>query len=148
MSTQAEKDAAKAAKQAEKDAAKAGPASDIEVGEPVDIRPKNLPLVIKLPASASSAQREFAKILNGYAYQNLEKWNAKKSTLLKQLECLADYEIPEIADDGEHRPNQNLELNRNGIKGLGSRFTFTFVKEKDGSFTPYAFPIQLIRKNK
>lgn len=121
--------------------------SGIEVGEPLDLRPKSLPLVIKLPASASSAQREYARILNGYAYQNRDKWNVKKTTLLAQLECLADYELPELVNDGEAKPNQTLELNTRGIKGIGTPYTFTFVKNKDGSITPYSFPVALIRKD-
>lgn len=51
----------------------------IEVGSPMDLRPKELPLVVKLPADASPAQIEYAKILNGYAYKNPEKFEEKKN---------------------------------------------------------------------
>lgn len=50
----------------------------IEINNPMDIRPTELPLVVKLPADASNAQIAFAKTLNGYAYKNPEKWNSKK----------------------------------------------------------------------
>ena len=50
----------------------------IEISNPLDIRPKSLPLVIKLPADASLAQIEYAMTLNGYAYKNPEKWAEKK----------------------------------------------------------------------
>lgn len=50
----------------------------IEVGSPMDLRPTELPLVVKLPADASKAQIEYAKILNGYAYKNPAKFEAKK----------------------------------------------------------------------
>ncbi len=50
----------------------------IEVNDPMDLRPTELPLVIKLPADASNAQIAYAKTLNGYAYKNPEKWAEKK----------------------------------------------------------------------
>lgn len=50
----------------------------IEINDPMDIRPTELPLVIKLPEDASKAQIEFAKTLNGYAYKNPQKWAEKK----------------------------------------------------------------------
>lgn len=57
----------------------AGDESDeIVVKDPLVIRPVELPLVITLPASASKAQVEYAKTLNGYAYKNPEKWAFKK----------------------------------------------------------------------
>lgn len=57
----------------------------IEIGSPLDIRPKSLPLVIKLPEGASLAQIEYAKTLNGYAYKNPEKWEKKKDALIAKL---------------------------------------------------------------
>jgi hypothetical protein len=51
---------------------------EIEVGSPMDLRPKELPLVVRLPADASKAQIEYAKILNGYAYKNPTKFEEKK----------------------------------------------------------------------
>lgn len=50
----------------------------IEVNDPMDLRPVELPLVIKLPEGASKAQIAFAKTLNAYAYQNPTKWAQKK----------------------------------------------------------------------
>ncbi len=50
----------------------------IEVGSPIDLRPTELPLVIKLPDDASEAQIAYAKTLNGYAYKNPAKFEAKK----------------------------------------------------------------------
>ena len=50
----------------------------IEVNDPMDLRPTELPLVVKLPADASLAQIAYAKTLNGYAYKNPDKWAEKK----------------------------------------------------------------------
>ena len=50
----------------------------IEVDSPLDLRPTELPLVVKLPEDASKAQIAFAKVLNGYAYKNPAKFEAKK----------------------------------------------------------------------
>lgn len=50
----------------------------IVVRDPQVLRPKELPLVVVLPKSASKAQVAYAKILNSYAYQNPEKWHIKK----------------------------------------------------------------------
>lgn len=63
---------------------------EIEVGEPLELKPKELPLVVKPKGGdwANEAQAEFARTLNGYAYRNPEKWDAKKEKLLKQLETL------------------------------------------------------------
>lgn len=117
MATAAEKAAAKAAKEAEKAAAEAeadaaaaaaggatpvvadpAPATstkngeiEIEVGDPEELRPVELPLVIK-PAKGkdwlNEAQAEFAAVLNGYAYKNPKKWAKKKGTLIDQLQKL------------------------------------------------------------
>lgn len=51
---------------------------EIIVRDPQVLRPVDLPLVIELPDSASEAQKEFAKVLNAYAYKNPEKWAVKK----------------------------------------------------------------------
>lgn len=63
-----------------------------EVGDPMELRPKELPLVItpNKEGWANDAQAEFAAILNGYAYRNPVKWAAKKAALLAQLEALAE----------------------------------------------------------
>lgn len=66
----------------------------IEIGSPLDIRPKSLPLVVKLPADASLAQIQYAKTLNGYAYKNPEKWEKKKDVLIKHLLLLKDAPDP------------------------------------------------------
>lgn len=58
---------------------------EIVVRDPLILRPQELPLVIELPASASKAQVEFAKVLNGYAYKNPTKWEVKKDKLLAEL---------------------------------------------------------------
>jgi hypothetical protein len=54
------------------------PEQDIVITDPEVFRPKELPLVIQLPADASKAQVEFAKVLNAYAYKNPTKWREKK----------------------------------------------------------------------
>lgn len=51
---------------------------EIIVGNPEEFRPKVLPFIIQLPADASKAQIEFAKVLNAYAYKNPAKWAEKK----------------------------------------------------------------------
>ncbi len=83
-----------------------GEFGDIEVSDPMILRPVDLPLVVK-PANggewANEAQAEYAKMLNAYAYKNPEKWNnnrrdlagneipnsAKKFVLIKNLQELA-----------------------------------------------------------
>lgn len=59
--------------------AKIDDSQGIEVNDPMDLRPTELPLVIKLPADASKAQIAFAATLNGYAYKNPQKWSEKKN---------------------------------------------------------------------
>ena len=63
----------------------------IEVGDPQVLRPVDLPLVVK-PADGgeweNEAQAEFARVLNGYAYKNPAKWEAKKAVLVEQLKAL------------------------------------------------------------
>lgn len=68
------------------------PADNIIAEDPLILRPKELPLVIK-PANgawANEAQEIFARVLNGYAYKNPEKWATKKTLLLKQLADLKE----------------------------------------------------------
>lgn len=67
----------------------------IEVSDPEVYRPKDLPLVVKLPKNASTAQMAYAQILNSYAYQNPEKWREKKDVLIKRLEMLKDKQVNE-----------------------------------------------------
>lgn len=59
--------------------AKVDDSQGIEVNDPMDLRPTELPLVIKLPADASKAQIAYANTLNGYAYKNPTKWAEKKN---------------------------------------------------------------------
>lgn len=56
----------------------------IVVTEPVNIQ-TDLPLVIKLPADASKAQIEFAKLLNAYAYQSPVNWKREKDDQLDAM---------------------------------------------------------------
>lgn len=91
----------------------------IVIGEPLDIRPKSLPLVVKVPESASSAQKEYAKVLNGYAYKNPKKWAEKKAVLVRRLESLAKEEVSVDED-------KSLSLNK-------SRVSFSFIKDDKGN---------------
>lgn len=62
---------------------------DIEVGDPQELRPRDLPLVIK-PAKGqewlNDTQARYAGYLNAYAYRNPAKWAAKKAVLLSRLQ--------------------------------------------------------------
>lgn len=65
-------------------------AQEFSVEDPTELRPKELPLVVK-PTNGdwkNEAQAEYAKTLNAYAYKNPEKWQEKKAELLKQLSNL------------------------------------------------------------
>lgn len=79
---------------------------EIVVGDPQLLRPKELPLVVKLPEDASLAQIEFAKSLNSYAYQNPEKWALKKDKLIEKLRSLKNAPDPIPS---------NLKVNNTGI---------------------------------
>lgn len=61
--------------------------SEIEVGNPQELRPQDLPLVIKPKGGKwkNAAQEEYAATLNGYAYSNPTKWEAKKDVLVARL---------------------------------------------------------------
>lgn len=65
----------------------------ITVGDPMKLRPVELPLVVKLPATASEAQKRFALTLNAYAYQNPKKWEQKKDVLIAKLKSLKNAEV-------------------------------------------------------
>lgn len=65
---------------------------EITVSDPMVLKPKELPLVVTLPSNASGAQKEYARILNAYAYQNPEKWAEKKDILIKRLKSYANLE--------------------------------------------------------
>lgn len=63
-------------------------AEDLIIGEPEELRPVELPLVVKLPDGKeweNTEQAAYAKTLNGYAYKNPKKWAAKKEALLARL---------------------------------------------------------------
>lgn len=75
------------------EAALEGDDLDIQVGDPEELRPKELPLVItpgKGKKWKNDAQAEFAATLNGFAYANPEKWKARKARLLAQLREIGD----------------------------------------------------------
>ena len=63
------------------------PKEEFEVGNPIDLRPKELPLIVKPKGGKwdNEAQEKYASILNAYAYVNPEKWEIKKASLLKRL---------------------------------------------------------------
>jgi hypothetical protein len=88
--SKAEKEVKKAEKEVVVEDVKA--VNGIIVEDPLILRPKALPLVIKPESGAwaNEAQAEFANVLNGYAYKNTAKWNKKKGALLAQLASLAE----------------------------------------------------------
>ncbi len=92
MATIAETPAVEIVKTVVKEVSPTKPVNGIIVEDPLILRPKTLPLVIKPESGAwaNEAQAEFAAVLNGYAYKNTAKWNKKKDVLLKQLAELAD----------------------------------------------------------
>lgn len=65
---------------------------EITITDPEINRPKELPLVVKPGKKgwSNDAQEEYARILNGYAYSNPEKFRAKQDLLIKNLKNLAD----------------------------------------------------------
>lgn len=81
---------------------------EIIVRDPLVLRPVDLPLVIELPASASKAQVEFAKVLNAYAYKNPEKWAVKKDKLLAELK--AKKNSPDPVEDNLKFGNRRLSV--------------------------------------
>lgn len=92
---------------------------EIEVSDPMILRPKELPLVVKLPSGASKAQHHFAATLNAYAYKNPEKWASKKDDknvngtvvkgLITKLKDLKDAPDPVEVDGGIKYSNKLLE---------------------------------------
>lgn len=81
---------------------------EIIVRDPLVLRPVDLPLVVELPASASKAQVEFAKVLNGYAYKNPTKWAVKKDKLLAELK--AKKNAPDPVEDNLKFGNRRLSV--------------------------------------
>lgn len=74
------------------------------------LRPKTLPLIVTLPADASMAQIERAKVLNAYAYSNPKGWEIKKDRLVKELEDLRDAPDPVEPPDGAPRVSVGSKL--------------------------------------
>lgn len=61
---------------------------NFDVSDPQVVKPQDLPLVVtpkKGKEWANDEQAEYARTLNGYAYKNPEKWQAKKENLLANL---------------------------------------------------------------
>lgn len=74
---------------------------EFEVGDPEALRPRQLPLVIKPKDGGewkNPAQAEWARILNGYSYQNTKKWRKKKVGLLTTLKELGELSPEEAAE--------------------------------------------------
>lgn len=86
---------------------------EIIIGEPLIMRPQDLPLVVTLPASASKAQVHFAGVLNAYAYKNPKKWEKKKTALIAELKRLKDAPDPEPEPDGMGRISYKNKLIEN-----------------------------------
>lgn len=79
---------------------------EIVVRDPQELVPVERPLVVTLPEGASKAQVEFAKVLNQYAYQNPQKWNAKKDKLIAQLKALKN--APDPVEDSIKFGKKNI----------------------------------------
>lgn len=86
---------------------------EIEVGDPLLLRPTELPLVVKLPADASEAQIAYAKILNSYAYQNPTKWEQKKDDKIVQGAVVKGFitKLKELKNAPAPRVDGNLKIN-------------------------------------
>ena len=67
---------------------------EIEINDPRIVKPEDLPLVVKLPKTASLAQIEYAKVINSYAYQNPSKFAGKKDNMIKKLKSLKNAPDP------------------------------------------------------
>lgn len=82
--------------------------SGIIVRDPLALRPVELPLVIELPETASKAQKEFASVLNAYAYKNAAKWESKKGKLIAELEKRATWPDPVVKEGGIEYKNHKI----------------------------------------
>lgn len=71
-----------------------GEGNEIALGTPISLKVTELPFVVKLPANASPAQKDYARFLNAYAYQNPEKWENKKDVLARRLKLLEGLDVP------------------------------------------------------
>lgn len=100
---------------------------DIKIDSPISLKKKDLPLVVKLDDKASPAQREYARIINGYAYVNADKFEAKKKAFEKRLAFLADRDLPNVED-----ANVKLTVS-NDNKANGTPFRFKFMHDKQGN---------------
>lgn len=95
---------------------------DFSLGSPLVIKPIDLPFVVTIPETASSAQKEYAKVINSYAYQNPEKYEKKKDFMLKRLKSLAGMEV--VVPEG------GLSLNK-------SKVEFKFIRDNQGNEIPF-----------
>ena len=87
---------------ADKKETKTPVADDIVVEDIAEVAPVELPLIIKPPKGGwkNEMQAEYAKVLNGYAYTNREKWEAKKDKLIEKLKaCGSNPELCRAAMD-------------------------------------------------
>jgi hypothetical protein len=98
-------------------APKADDSQGIEINEPMDLRPTELPLVIKLPADASKAQIAYAKTLNGYAYKNPQKWAEKKDDKMGANGVVIKGLISKLKDlkNAPDPVEGNLKINKSAI---------------------------------
>lgn len=65
----------------------ASASSEVEVTEPLILRPVDLPLVVKPGAGIvwNAEQQKFAKTLNGFAYSKPDLWKVRRDRLIAQL---------------------------------------------------------------
>ncbi len=85
----------------------------VEFGKPLDLRPKELPLIVKPKGGKwkNEAQERYAQIINAYAYTNPDKFETKKEVLGKRLieigndpSALAKYEVKDEVSFGKTLP--------------------------------------------
>jgi hypothetical protein len=88
----------------------------IEVGSPLDLRPTELPLVVKLPEDASEAQIAYAKTLNAYAYKNPAKFEEKKNDRIVQGAVIKGFitRLKELKN-APAPVESNLKINKSSI---------------------------------
>ena len=80
---------------------------NLKVEESLKLKPKELPLVITGDWK-NDTQAEYARVLNGYAYKNPEKWAKKKEQLIANLKLLG--EKPEEIVKFQGVKNKNLSF--------------------------------------
>lgn len=90
-------------------------ALDIEVDDPQDVRPQELPLLIK-PANggswANNEQSEYAKILNAAAYANPTNWAVVKDVEIARLKEIGTNPDAYYKYTGTQRGQNPLTLKR------------------------------------